>query len=320
MPDNEELTPVIRPAGHRSPQLQLKLYPVTEIEVDGIAMGVLSDGSPYLTLRGLARMCGVDHTALLRLAQNWDEEKYKPRGLKIREMLSAQGHSGESLYIRTQTKGGETHAYTDAVCMAILEYYAFDATQGSNEIAIKNYRLLARYSFRSFIYNRCGYDPDKHIPDSWRNFHERVLLNDQVPIGYFSVFREIADIVVHMIQSGCPLDDHTVPDASVGVIWGNYWTENKLDVKYGTRLKHPHNYPDWFPQSVANPIPAWIYPAQALGDFRIWLYEHYIRTNFPKYLDSKVKKGVFLPSRAELLLEAVSRKELATVPSALPDK
>lgn len=315
MTDDKRLISLLTPAGHRSPQMELALYPVKEIEIDGIQMGVLSDGSPYLTLRGLARMCGIDHAALLRLASGWSEEQLKPRGLKIRELLAAQGHKGDSLYLLTQGKGGETHAYTDAVCMAILEYYAFEATQGSNEIAVKNYRLLARYSFRSFIYNRCGYDPDKHIPDSWRNFHERVLLNDQVPIGFFSVFREIADIVVHMIQSGCPLDDHTVPDSSVGIIWGNYWTENGLDEVYGPRLKHPHNYPEWFPQAVANPIPAWIYPAKALGDFRVWLYEHYIRVNFPKYLEGKVKKGLFLPSRAELLLEAVSRKELVSAPA-----
>lgn len=312
MPDPEEFTTAIVPAGNRrSPQLELRLYPVREIEVDGIQMGVLSDGSPYLTLRGLARMCGIDHTALLRLANDWDTEKHKPRGIKIRELLAAQGHNGESLYLRVQTKGVETHAYTDAVCMAILEYYAFDATQGSNEIALRNYRLLARSSFRAFIYNRIGYDPDKHIPDSWRNFHERVLLNDDVPVGYFSVFREIADIVVHMIQSGCPLDDHTVPDGSVGMAWGGHWTSNNLDDIHGNRLKHPHNYPEWFPQSAANPVEAWIYPAKALGDFRIWLYRNYIPENFPKYLDGKVKKGIFLPSRAELLMESVSKKSLA---------
>jgi hypothetical protein len=96
-------------------QEQQELFPVTEVEVDGIQMGVLSDGTPYLTLRGLARMCGVDHMALLRLANNWHEEQFKPRGVKIRELLSSQGHSADSLYIRTRGKGVETHAYTDAV-------------------------------------------------------------------------------------------------------------------------------------------------------------------------------------------------------------
>jgi hypothetical protein len=305
MPNKPIVTPQYRPAGH---QAQLKLFPVTEIEVDGIQMGVLSDGSPYLTLRGLARMCGIDHTALLRLANNWEEEKSKPRGKKLQELLAGQGHSGDALYLRTDGPNGETHAYTDAACMAILEYYAFEATQSSSDVALRNYRLLARSSFRAFIYNRCGYDPDQHIPKSWKTFHERILINDQVPVGYFSVFREIADLVVHMIQKGCPLDEHTVPDGSVGLAWGKHWAAEDLDAKHGPRLKHPHFFPDWFPQSAVNPVDVWIYPAQALGDFRIWLYQHYIPENFPKYVDSKVKKGIFLPSRAELLIAALSKR------------
>jgi len=289
---------------------QIKLFPVTEVEVDGIQMGVLSDGTPYLTGRGLARMCGIHNKVLFDLAENWETEKLKPRGLRIQELLAAQGVSADSLFIWTRGKTGDTHAYTDAVCMAVLEYYAFDSAQGTNETAIKNYRTLARYSFRSFIYNRCGYDPDKHIPDSWKNFHERVLLNDQVPIGYFSIFREIADLVVNMIQKGCPINEHTVPDISVGSMWSSYWTENNFAQTYGPRLKHPHFYPNWFPQSAVNPVDVWIYPAEALGQFRIWIYKNYVPNNFPKYLDAKVKKGLFLPSRAEILLDAVTKPQL----------
>lgn len=33
---------------------QINLFSVKEVEADGIRMGVLSDGTPYLTLRGLA--------------------------------------------------------------------------------------------------------------------------------------------------------------------------------------------------------------------------------------------------------------------------
>ena len=135
-------------------------------------------------------------------------------------------------------------------------------------------------------------------------------MNDQVTPRFFSVFREIADIVVHMIQADCPIDDHTVPDISVGQAWGKYWTDNGLEKIHGTREKHPHFYPDWFPQADANPVPAWIYPAAALGEFRVWLYETYITQKFPKYVENKVQSGAFIASRAELLIEAVSIKSL----------
>ncbi len=201
MPKNQASKEVLTISGHRPTEAQLDLFPVTEVEVDGIQMGVLSDGSPYLTLRGLARMCGIDHAPLLRLTNNWSEEQSKPRGIKIKELLAVQGHKGDSLYVRTKTKGVETHAYTDAVCMAILEYYAFEATQGSSEIALKNYRLLARYSFRSFIYNRCGYDPDKHIPDSWKNFHERVLMEASALYGLLTGLTPIWSLSLEAARS-----------------------------------------------------------------------------------------------------------------------
>src|SRR4029079_13687294 len=170
MSDDKALSKIPPAYGERVKQL--KLFPVKEVEVDGIQMGVLSDGTPYLTLRGLAKMCGKAPSVLSELASDWQSEKTRPRRVKIGELLAAQGHAGDTLYLITENRGIETHAYTDAVCMAILEYYAFEAAQADNEVALRNYRLLARYSFRAFIYNRVGYDPDKHIPDSWRNFHE----------------------------------------------------------------------------------------------------------------------------------------------------
>jgi len=293
------------------------LFPVTEVEVDGVGMGILSDGTPYLTLRGLASLCGVNHMAILRLANEWDEEQHKPRGMKIKDLLRGQRHPGDRLNVQTSTKGVETHVYTDAVCMAILEYYAFEAAQASSATALRNYRLLARRSIRAYIYDICGYDPDRHIPASWRNFHQRILLNDQLPVGYFCVFREMADIIVHMIKCGCPLDEHTVPDVSVGQRWAKHWSAEGFDGAYGERSKYPHVYPESFPQSAVTPL-VWIYPTSALGAFHNWLYLTYIPEHFPKYVQTKVKAGTFLPVRGEQLIEALSQRHLPASPAALP--
>lgn len=45
-------------------QGNLQLFPVKEVEIEGVAMGVLNDGTPYLTGRGLAEMCGVHHSVI----------------------------------------------------------------------------------------------------------------------------------------------------------------------------------------------------------------------------------------------------------------
>ena len=43
---------------------QMQLFPVVEVVSDDIPMGVLNDGTPYLTLYGLAKLCGIDDTPL----------------------------------------------------------------------------------------------------------------------------------------------------------------------------------------------------------------------------------------------------------------
>ena len=39
-------------------QLELRLRIEKEVEIDGVGMGVFSNGTAYLTGRGWARMCG----------------------------------------------------------------------------------------------------------------------------------------------------------------------------------------------------------------------------------------------------------------------
>ncbi len=289
-------------------QLNFDLIPVREVEVDGIQMGVLANGTPYLTMRGLAIMCGVRPSVIQGLAADWLNERNKPRGKIINESLIAQGYNSDSLFIRTKGNGGEVHAYTDAVCMSVLEYYALDASQPNSSTARDNYRILARDSFRRFIYNKTGYH-ENQITQSWINYQERILLNDQLPYDYFSVFREIADLMVHLVNGGLPINDHTVPDGSVGTAWGKHWDANEMDYKYRPRIRFSHKYPDSYRQSAANSfIKPWIYPIEALGDFRKWLYASYAVENLPSYLKRKKDKGEI--QDIESLLEAVRRPEL----------
>ena len=291
-------------------QHDIELFPVKEAEVNGIQMGVLNDGTPYLSLRGLARLCGVDHTTLLPLTTNWQVERLKPRGKKIDSILQEQGIYLEKLYSTTMGFGGASHAYPDSVCMAILEYYAFDASQTDNLTAQQNYRTMARRTLRDFIYRSVGIDPSNPITGAWKCFQERITLNDTVPAGYFSVFREMVDITVPLINAGFELGPKTVPDISVGTRWANHWKRNNFDERYGSVVKHPHVYPDWFPQSKAGPVPASIYPEEALGEFRRWLREDYVPRGFREDLSDKVQQKVIENKKAIEVLENLRRPEL----------
>jgi hypothetical protein len=272
-------------------QYKLDLEIEVEREIDGIGMGVLSDGSPFLNIRGLASMCGVDSSMITRITADWITTPLKPREQKIRELVRAQGADDSVAFIAIEKNGTINHIIPSAVCMAVLEYYAFEAKTSSDKAA-HSYRILARKGFQQFIYSQVGYNPTGTPSVAWQQFHDRVsLVYHTVPDGYFSVFKEIADIIVTMIRSGAKIGKDFIPDISVGMAWAKYWKAENLEVVYGERQRYEHNYPDYFPQALSNPQPAYCYPDEAWGEFRKWVRDFYLDQQMPKYLENKVREG-----------------------------
>lgn len=272
-------------------------------EVDGLEMGVLSDGRAYLTGRALSRLTDTAYSTLIEQSQRWREGK---RDNKLAQLLMSRGVNPDSLYVeveRPDVIGGKVHAYTEEIAMTILEYYAYEAPKTKPK-ALENYRKLATASLRYFVYRAVGYDPDNRLPSDLRQFHAR-LTTHGVPHGFFSVFRELVEFMVVCMQRGLPCDHVTVPDISVGQAWSKHWVDSGLDGVHGTRTKHEHNYPDDFPQSKSNPQDIWIYPLAAVPAFREWMMKTYVPEKFPNYLRGKQKQGILPPSTVELLLAEV---------------
>jgi hypothetical protein len=241
------------------------------------------------------------------MTAGWNENK--PREAKIKETLASQGLAFTTPYIPMTKDGKAYYAYPDAVCMAVLEYYAFDAGNNARAQALKNYRLLARASFREFIYTQVGYDPRQQIPEVWRQFHDRVsLVYDSVPAGYFSVFKEAADIIVTLIRAGVRIGNDFIPDISIGIHWARHWNDQGLAQQFGDRQKYQHNYPDYFPQAASNPQSPYCYPDAALAEFRRWMRDDYLPGKFPEYLQSKVRQGALPASFSEMALAAIEDK------------
>lgn len=310
--ENNSLVAVMpgKTAATKNPrQGQLDLGIARQVEIDGVGMGVLSDGTPFLTQRGLARLCGIHHSGVRDITAEWSFDVPTPRANRIRDILKSHGDSTETLYIPIQQRSGVFYAYPDVVCLAILEYYSFDAGANIQLQAQKNYRLLAGKALREFIYTQVGYDPKNQVPEQWRYFHDRVSLTyNSVPQGYFGVFKEIADMIVTLGQSGLHIDDKFVPDISVGQHWGRHWAAKSMDNAYGVRIKYDHNYPDYFPQSAVNPQEVWCYPEEALGEFRRWFREEYIGDGkFAKYIEGKVKDKALPVSFAQLAIAAYTQ-------------
>lgn len=285
----------------RTPSGQGELFIEKQLEIDGVGMGVLSDGTAYLTGRGLAKLCGIDSSRISELAQGWGSETPNPLTRTVKKILLDKGITLEKPYIEIKQRSEFFHAYSDLICLAVLEYYAFDRP---TDEAKKNFRILAGKALHDFIYAQVGYDPQHHIPEIWRQFHDRVSLTyNSVPAGYFGIFKEISDMIVHLGQSGVPIDSKFIPDISVGIAWGKHWSAKNLQAQFGERIKFQHNYPDYFPQAESNPQEPWCYPEMALGEFRRWIRETYVgEGKFEKYLKDKVSKQELPASFAQLAI------------------
>ena len=308
--DNMAKTNSLVTTGNTPEQLRLDLQIAVEREIDGVGMGVLSDGTPFLNIRGLARMCGVDHANIIRITADWLENPDKARVKKIRELVRDQGADDTVAFMAVIKDGTIQHAVPSAVCMAVLEYYAFEAG-ASNEAAAKSYRTLARKGFNDFIYAQVGYNPSGAASVAWKQFHDRVSLTyDTVPPGYFSVFKEVASMLVTMMREGASLGEKFIPDISVGSHWAKYWKAESLDIIHGERIQYEHNYQDYFPQALSNPQPAYCYPDDALPEFRKWVREEYLPKKFGPYLNSKVAQKQIGAVQAAKAIEAFKPKAI----------
>lgn len=276
---------------------------------NGIEMGVLDNGMPYLSEKGLAHMCDIDRKALNAIGSDWINERLKTRGKKISALLNDQDNQRNTLIIKCEHNGTLINAYPENVCIALLEYYAYEAPKPRKK-ASDNFRHLVRTSFRDFIYRETGYSPHISCIDSWQYFHDRIdITQNSVLEGYFSVFQEAAQIIVPMIKAGLPISSKIIPDISLGRAWSIYWKNNNLS-KYGARIKYTHNYPSYYPQARSNPQEAFAYPDQLIGIFRAWMKREYILNNLHIYLSGQTKKRVISQKEATVLINLLSPKTL----------
>ena len=292
-----------------SKQLSLEFEPRVQKKVFGIEMGILRNGTPYLTQKGLAALVGVSPKAIRKIDKEWSRGYGGPIQDKTRlgflqRQLFKEGFDSRRLY-RKVKKGKSTHyAYPEVVCMVVLEYFAFEATNRRAR-AEKVFRSLARHGLREFVYDALKYVPE----DQWEHYIERVKANDgSVPIGYFIVFNEIADHVSRLLSAGLPVDQKTVPDISIGQTWSRHWAEDNLELDYKKgRIRCEHNYPDSFPQAKSNPQNIWAYPEEALPEFRHWYRRTYMAKLFRAYVMRKAKELEGGTEEAKKLVTAVKQ-------------
>lgn len=144
----------------------------------------------------------------------------------------------------------------------------------------------------------------------WQQYEDRVsLVHNNVPLGYFCIFNELAELMVSLISNGANPGTRMILDISVGWHWGKHWRQAQMHEKFGPRAKFPHNYPKYFPQAWSNPQEANCYPEDALPAFRRWLREVYVPHKMPTYLKGQVDQKKLPAAVANNALAALAARE-----------
>ena len=198
-------------------QRTLNLDIEKDADVGGIGMGVLSDGTPYLNQRGLAALCGVENAHIGTISSQWNDLSQKPRIVSIKAILEKISLSYPSAHVDIIHNGRTHFCYPADVCLAILEYYAFDAGANCQPQSRDNFRILAGSKLRELIYSHVGYDPTRKYAQRFDKWHERIAINFQsAPRGFFHVFNETHTVIYELIQAGADIDEHFVVDIRAG--------------------------------------------------------------------------------------------------------
>lgn len=291
-------------------QRELELHVECEVDRDGVGMGVLNDGTPFLNQRGIGDLCGLRNKYIGIVSTEWNSPNPPVEVRRVKEMLIEQGLAIPSKPHIEVWRGRKRYlAYPDSICMALLEYFAFEAKRAGEEIALRNYRRLARFGLKQFIYAETGY-VSKVEDDVWKIFRDRMSLTyDAVPDGYFGVFKELGSLIITLGLKGLHIDERFIPDISVGRAWAEYWRQKDLAKLHGERASYAHNYPKYFPQAASNPQISACYPEAALGEFRRWFREDYIgEGRFRKYLTKKVSERMLPEGYVEHAMLALTKE------------
>lgn len=261
--------------GVPAPEFQEGRPPVTNAESPRLAKSndVLEDGTPYVTLPNLARLCGIRPDVLKRRADNLYASRTTRSSSRFQRFLAERGYDGDRLYFTALIDGTVTDCFVEPVFMALLEFFAFETSEGNPEFALENFRVLARSRGRVLIVN--GADAER-----WESRNTRNSLHAIVPPGFFAVFGVLASFEDELITSGYRCGDYEGFDVLAAKEWAEHWVETVCDRRYGERIRLPHELPPWIPQPF-DPVFEFLYPADAWAEFNYWLEDEFIISEFP---------------------------------------
>ncbi|BAZ02759.1 KilA-like protein [Tolypothrix tenuis PCC 7101] len=178
-----------------------------------------NDGVSGMTVRALSNFCGLaigSSSAISNLLTQIEDSD--PETNNLPETLKPL--AGQRLRLETNEAQGSMFII-DEVCHAILEYYAIDARKyKGKQVAIRNYRMVARAGLRVFIWSQTGYSPQSVSS-------EQLALLDCIP----TMQQEIAQLQ-SQIQNLLPPSADFIPPGWNEEVWRKLAPQDKRHFRF----------------------------------------------------------------------------------------
>ncbi len=255
-----------------------------------LEVGVLADGTPFMSGRGLAKACGVSNGTLVGWGDTVPQVGEQHRAGKLAALLVTYGYGGERLFSRVTgtTPGGgrvTVSAYPHPVCMAFLDYYAFEANK---EAARNSLRVLSDRQLPQFI--QAQFSQGGMTADQWSHPTEPAASlpphRGTLPPDYFSLLH--CGEAVLSLQTLLQQYSQVLYPIHIERAWHHYWAVQKLWIEHGPRVPYERRCLDQAPYvTVEGYITTYLYPCSALAAFQHWLAWVFIPDRSPSYLHRK---------------------------------
>jgi enamine deaminase RidA (YjgF/YER057c/UK114 family) len=113
------------------------------------------DGVSGMTVTALSQFCGTEQQTITQFLNRLRDSD--PITNELAECLKP--FAGNDWRLITNDPSGSAFII-DEVCHAVLEYYALEARKyKGKQIAVNNYRMIAKAGLRVFIWSQTGYSP-----------------------------------------------------------------------------------------------------------------------------------------------------------------
>jgi hypothetical protein len=232
-------------------QLMTILQPFNK---DGLNLLInLDTGEVYASQRGLARICNVADTTIMRWV---GAAKLEVNSVQIQTPSGVQGAA----------------CHDEATIKKAIIKYNPDLLEKIIDCGLRIYlHGLAGYKYESSL------SKPKVSPYIQRIEHFN-LTEENIPTGYWCIFGEMTNLL-GKISLQYPVGVYDLVDGSVGKHWSNYRKEKDWATE---RRQYLHIFPDKRGEQLA-----WCYHLQELMYFRVWYEEVYRIDYLPQYLLKK---------------------------------